>query len=137
MEVNMMGVLAATVAQFAFGALWYMPLFGSVWGKMHGFDKLSKKEQDQARSKMGPWYGAQLLVTAITAFVLAKLIIMLPAESPYMLAAWVWFAFVFPTQVSGVIFGGTDEKWIPTKIAIQAFGALGCVLVAAFVLSLF
>ncbi len=137
MDINLVAVLAATAGQFIVGAIWYMPVFGGVWGKLHGFDKLTKVQQKAAQSKMAPWYVIQTLVTVMTAFVLAKLIVLLPDESSYMLATWVWFGFIVPTQVSGVIFGGTEEKNIPTKIAIQSFGSLACLLAAAFILGRF
>ncbi len=38
MDINYIAVLVAAVAQFIFGAIWYMPLFGGMWGKIHGFD---------------------------------------------------------------------------------------------------
>lgn len=61
-EVNFWAVIAATVVMFAIGAFWYMVPFGKTWGKIHGFDKLSKKEQERQQKAMGPWYGAQLVV---------------------------------------------------------------------------
>jgi len=137
MDVNLVAVLAATVAQFVVGAVWYMGLFSKQWGEMFGFEKLSKKEQKEMQAKMGPWYGVQLLVTALTAYVLAYLIGALPAVGVYTLAVWVWLGFVVPTQVSAVIFGGVEAKWIPRRIIIMAGGSLACLLVAAWVISLF
>lgn len=137
MDVDYVAILAAAVGQFAFGALWYMPLFGKVWGKIHGFDKLSKEKQKEMMSKMGPMYGLQFVVTVVTAYVLARAIELLPNYSPYMLAGMLWVGFVVPTQVAAVIFGGTDEKWMAKKIGVMAFGTLGCLLVAVFILGLF
>ena len=136
MQVNMVAVLAATAVMFAVGAIWYMPIFGKVWGQIHGFDKLDKKTQDAMRAKMGPYYAVQMVVTTISAFVLAKLILMLPAESPYKLAAMVWFGFVMPAQVSGVIFGSSQIKWFGRKIAIMITESLAHLLAAAWVIHL-
>lgn len=137
MDVNLIAVLAATVAQFVVGALWYMVLFSKQWGEMFGFDKLSKAKQKEMSSQMGPYYALQLLVTVLTAYVLAYLMGLLPSENAYMLAVWVWLGFVVPTQVSAVIFGGVDAKWIPRRITIMAGGSLACLLVAAWIISLF
>ena len=63
MNVNYLAVVLETTAQFAVGAIWYMPLFGELWGKIHGFDKFSKKEQKEMQSKMEPYYIAQIFVT--------------------------------------------------------------------------
>ncbi|CAN5188450.1 hypothetical protein BH11PAT4_BH11PAT4_5360 [soil metagenome] len=137
MEVNTWAVVAATVAQFVVGMIWYTGVFGKVWGEMHGFDKLSKEVQKEMMSKMAPFYGAQLIATVITAFVLAKMIVMLPDYSPYALATLIWIGFVVPTQFSAVAFGGTEAKWIVKKMLIMTLGTLACLLVGAAVIQAF
>lgn len=132
--MNYVAILLASVAEFAVGAVWYMPLFGKQWGKIHDFDKLSKAEQKAAQAKMGPYYVIQLLVTVVTTVVLAKLITMLPDRSVYALAIMSWAGFVVPTQASAVIFGGTKPQWVVSKICIMAGGSLACLLVAAAIL---
>lgn len=134
MEINFMAVILATVAQFAVGAVWYMVLFPKAWGEIHGFNKYTKEEQKKMQSQMGPYYVAQVLMTALTSIMLAKLIVLVPNYSPFTLALIVWSGFIVPTQVSAVIFGGTESKWISKKINIMAGGALACILVAASVI---
>lgn len=137
MEVNLGAVVAATAAMFAVGAFWYMVPFAKKWGEIHGFDKLSAKQQKEMQSKMGPFYGVQILVTFISAYILAHMMMALPQVSPYQLATWLLLGFVFPAQASAVIFGGTEPKWMLQKIAIMAAEALLHLLVAAWVISLF
>ena len=117
--------------------VWYSVPFGKVWGQIHGFDKLPKEKQKELASKMGPWYGLQLLVTVLTSVVLAMAIAALPETSPFVLSFLIWIGFVVPTQVSDVIFGGTEGRWIFTKIAILAFGSLACLWAAAFAIPFF
>lgn len=136
MNINFLAVLIATVAQFAVGAAWYT-YFGKIWGEIHGFDKLPKATQEKMMKEMGPWYGLQALVTVVTSVVLAIFIFNQPEWNAYAMAAFFWVGFVVPTQVSAVIFGGTEKKWIVKKIAIQAFGSLVCLEVAALVFQLF
>lgn len=136
MTINYFAVLVAAVAQFIIGAVWYMPLFGSMWRKIHGFGKLSKAEQDKAQKEMMPLLGVQFLVTLFTTFVLAKLIVMLPNYSVYSLAGWIWFGFFIPVQAAAVIFGGTEPKWMIAKTKIMAGGSLACLLVAAAILKM-
>lgn len=136
-EVNLLAVLAATVAMFAVGAIWYMPIFGKIWGEMHGFDKLSKKEQKEMQAKMGPYYLAQISVTFANAFVLAKLIAWLPEVSIYQIAFCTWVGFLVPAAVSSIIFGGTEGRWMSKKIAITIAGSLVASLVGVFVINLF
>jgi len=58
-----------------------------------------------------------------------------PAENPYKMAFWMWLGFMLPVQVSAVVFGGTEPRWILTKIAIMAGGALACIEAGALVLT--
>ena len=41
-----LAIILASIAEFIVGAIWYTPIFGNVWGKIHGFDpaKMSKDE---------------------------------------------------------------------------------------------
>jgi len=76
-------------------------------------------------------------VTIISAFVLAHFITALPDVDFYKIAFWLWLGFIVPTEVSSVIFGGTESKWIVKKITISIGGSLVCTLVGAWVISLF
>lgn len=134
--VSIWAVVLATVAQFVVGMIWYMPLFGKLWGKIHCFDTLSKEKQKEMQSQMGPYYALQLFVTILTAFVLAKLVALTPDYSPYKMAGLVWLGIALPTQVSAVVFGGTDNKWMFKKIAVMIGGSLACVLAAVFVITI-
>ncbi len=136
MDINYAAVLLATAAQFVVGAVWYMPLFGKIWGEMHGFDKLSKKQQQEAQSKMGPYYAAQIFVIFLTSIILAKFMAILPEYSLYTIGLMCWVGFLLPANVSSVIFGGTEPKWMTKKMAIMAGGSLACTMVATVVLSL-
>jgi len=135
MELNYFAILAASVVQFIIGAIWYTPVFGKMWGKIHGFDKVSKEEQKKMMKQMGPLLLAQFLVTIVTTVMLAMFINVLPSGwSVYCLAGFLWLGFVQPTQISAVLFGGTEPKWVTAKIAIMAGGALLCLEAAAAVL---
>jgi hypothetical protein len=137
MEINFVAVLVATVAMFIVGGLWYMGPFAKAWGEMHGFDKLSKSEQKDMQSKMGPYYGAQALVTLVSALALVYFLTALPDTAWYVTAFFLWLGFIVPTEVSSVLFGGTEGKWIAKKIAISIGGSLACTLVGAWVIALF
>lgn len=137
MDVSIVSVLAATVVMFAIGAFWYTVPFGKTWEKIHGFDKLNKQERAAMQKQMGPWFGVQLLVTVISAYVLAGLISLLPEKSPYMIAFMVWLGFVLPTNASAMIFGGAPKGYIWHKIGISSSELLLHLLAAAWVISLF
>lgn len=137
MDINVIAVFVATVAMFAVGALWYMGPFGKIWGVMHGFDKLSKDEQHAAQAKMGPYYGAQALITLISAWVIAYFLAANPNTPWYVTGFLLWLGLTMPANVSGVIFGGTEGKWMVPKIAIMLGGSLVATLVGAGVIRLF
>lgn len=133
-----MAVLAATVAQFFFGALWYMPIFGKIWGKIHGFDTKSTDVQEEMRKGMAPLLIAQFVFTFVTTWVFALLLNGFPESwNIYGLAGFFWLGFVLPTQVAAVLFGGTKPGWVLTKIAIMGGASFICLQIAALVLKSF
>lgn len=134
MAVNYLAVIVATIAQFIIGAVWYSVLFGKVWMKIHDCDKLSEAELKKMQKQMMPFYGVQFVMTLITTVILAIFLSYVPDWNYYALAGFLWLGFVLPTQVSGVIFGNTESKWIVKKIAIQAGMSLVGLEVAAIIL---
>lgn len=136
MQLDYVVIVVATLLQFVFGAIWYTPIFGKVWGQIHGFDKLSKAVQQEMMKKMGPPLLAQLVVTVVTTVVLAMLLEGTEGTwSAYEFAALVWIGFIVPTQVGAVLFGGTEPRWVLPKLAIMAGAGLGNTMIAAAVLS--
>lgn len=135
-DLNFLPIAAATLAQFVVGAIWYMPIFGKLWGKIHCFDTLSAKEQKALQAGMMPYLLVQLFFTTVTSVILAKLMVLNPSHSAYELAFLAWLGFIVPTQVSAVTFGNTEPKWMATKTAIMAGGSLACLMVAATIFSL-
>jgi len=132
--INYLAVLVATVVEFILGAIWYMPLFGNLWGKIHGINNVSKAERAKMMKGMGPLLGIQLLFTLITTFVLAIFLAYQPTWNAYAMSAFFWAGFVVPTQVAAVLFGGTNPKWIVTKILIMAGGSFVCLEAATIIL---
>ena len=138
MNINYIAVLVAAVAQFIFGAIWYMPLFGKTWGKIHGFDKVTPEEQKVMTKQMMPLLLVQFIGTLVTSGVFALLYNDMPSQwHAYGFAGFLWLGFILPTQVGAVIFGGTEGKWVVKKILIMAGAGLGCMQIAAFVFSYF
>ena len=66
-EINLLAVLLAGLSTMVVGSLWYGPLFGKTW------TRLAKVKQDPnfGARKMALMYGGALLVSLITALVLA------------------------------------------------------------------
>jgi len=134
MNINYLAVLLATVLQFVAGAVWYSVLFGKLWGKIHGFDKLSKEAQQKMMKSMGPMYAVQFLTTLLTSYVIGLFLVSLPSPwHAFGATGFFWLGFVLPTVIGAVIWGGTEPRWIVKKIAVQAGALLVCYQIAAVV----
>lgn len=132
-SINLGGVLVAALAQFIIGAIWYMPLFGKLWGKIHDFDQYDKQTQGMMQKQMLPLLVVQFMLGLLSSYVLAHFLAALDV-SYYKVAVWVWLGFMMPVQVAAVIFGGTKPRWLVTKSVVMAGGSLACILAAAWVL---
>jgi hypothetical protein len=136
MGVEPLAVALATITMFAIGMVWYSFVVGKQWAKINGFDKLDKKTQKELAAKMGPTYLLQLVVTIITAYVLAKLMALAPDYDAYKIALWVWIGLIVPTQVSTVLFGDSNPKYRLQRILILASESLLHTLAAVWVIGL-
>ena len=135
-EINLFAVFAAVIVMFVFGALWYTFPFQKAWARVHGFDKLSTKQQQALMKNMPTVYGGQLVVTIISAFVLTYFISQYPDVPYYQMAFFLWAGFVMPSQVSAVLFSRTDDKYKLSQIMIMTSEALIRMLVTAWVIAL-
>jgi hypothetical protein len=136
-DVNVLAVVFASVAMFVAGAIWYMPIFGNLWGKIHDFSIKSKKEQQEAQKQMMPMLALQFLTNIIMAYALAIFIDKMSGTSPYVIAFWSWLGFALTVQISAVVFGGTKPEWISKKIAVMAGEALIRLMLAALIINAF
>ncbi len=106
-HVNLLAVLAATVASMIIGWLWYSPfLFGTLWTKGMGLTA-----SQQSRLKAGT--PRAMLVALVSAFVMsyivAHFIVLLnitDASGALQFALWSWLGFIVTTQVTAVFFEG-------------------------------
>lgn len=66
MEINWVGIIAATVSAFVLGGLWYGPLFGKKWQALVGLSDEQVKSANMAKV-----FGGAFLLTFVAAFVFA------------------------------------------------------------------
>lgn len=134
-EVNYVAVLAATVASFAVGFLWYGPLFGTMWMKLRG---ITKAHMQKGQKDMGKTYGMSFTVSLITAYVLSHVMTMsmnyfgYPKLNTGLTSAfWMWLGFVMPTQATATLFGD-KRNWklfgIDTGYQLASLLVMGAVL---------
>lgn len=134
MELNYTAIFLATIAQFIFGAIWYMPIFGKTWGKIHGFEQVAPEKQKEMMREMWKLLVVQFIFTLVTTVVFALMLTGFSSNwNIFELGFFFWLGFVLPTQVAGVLFGGTKPGWVMTKIAISGGASLGCMEIIALV----
>lgn len=70
-SIDYLAVIAAAVAAFAVGALWYGPLFGRSWIAAHGY---SEQELAEMRTDPGKSYFVSFIALLVTASVLSMVL---------------------------------------------------------------
>ncbi len=111
--INYWAVLAAAVASFIIGGLWYSPvLFGNAWMKSGG---ITKKTMETAHKKgLGKNYFIAFLGGLLTAYILAHFAKYLTAQtfSEGMIAGfWIWLGFVVPILLGSVLWEGKSFRF--------------------------
>lgn len=79
-EINYLAVLVTGLGTFFLGAVWYMPLFGKLWLRLHGFTE-EKQRQMQAAKPPPLFFGGMILCYLVVAFIVALLIVALKVDS--------------------------------------------------------
>lgn len=127
-SINWVGVIVATIAAFALGALWYGPLFSKPW-----LQSLGKTEADmRGGPPIGPLLAAQFVATIITATVLALII---ERFGPGVLTGLTvgllcGAGFVATAKLSDVLFSQTATStryWIEAGNQIVSFALMGAI----------
>lgn len=137
MHINYLAVVIASALQFIFSGIWYTPVFGKTWGKIHGFDQKSPEERKAMMKSVGPMLATQFVITVIATSVFALLLNgFLGNWNLYGLAGFFWLGFVLPTQIGAVIFSRTEDKWKLAQIAIMGGASLANLEIAAAVLKM-
>jgi hypothetical protein len=137
-QINIVAVLVATVANFFFGFLWYTPLFGKAWAKELGIVVTGKPPagalaKGMAMNVVGNFLMAYVFAhnNAAWSFVpgmsdLSRVEIILSA------AIFTWLGFYLPTDLNTVAWEQRSWKFF----FINTVYHLGAVLIAATILIL-
>lgn len=113
-HINIWAVLVAAVASFLVGWLWHSPLlFGKIWGKLMGLDKLSKKQQTEMMKKMGSSMLFGFLANVVIAYVLSYMVQACGAffhtagvMSGLQTGFWIWLGFMATLSLNSVLWEG-------------------------------
>ena len=110
LEINYFSILAATVASFLLGWLWYGPLFGKQWMNLMGFKKRNMKSMKMsAGTAMILGFLSYLLI----AYVLSLFINYFNAYTiikGLQLGFWIWLGFIATTTMGSVLWENKSPK---------------------------
>lgn len=135
-EINWLAVLVLTVGSWMFGAVWFGPIWGKIWMRIHHGDKgMSDAEMKNAMKGMWKLLVTEFAATALMIVGLACIIGAIPEFSGVRNAFMIWLAFVMPAGVSVVLWGNDAKKYMCTKIALIASNRLIALIVAGYILS--
>ena len=104
--VNITGVVAAAVAVFIFGWLWYGPLFGKTW------ENLSGQKMGSDKSKMPQTMATVFVGALVTAYVLAAFLGLTGTTTltgAVTVAFWAWLGFQATLKLGVVLWEG--KSW--------------------------
>ncbi len=128
-SISWVGVIAATIAAFVLGFLWYGPLFLRPWLR-----ELGKTEEQMSSqgSALGPILAVQLVATIITATVLA---IIIERFGPGVLTGLTvglmcGAGLVATAKLSDVLFAQTSSSkryWIEAGNQIVSYALMGAI----------
>jgi len=130
-EIDYLAVVAATLAAFALGLLWYSPvLFGRAWRRAHGF---TAEDSLRLRERAGQTYFVSLLcylVVALIAAVLMSLTGFGTLGQGLLLGFLFWLGFAAPLGLSGnVVSGKGIGVWlIDTGLHLLSLLLVGAIL---------
>jgi hypothetical protein len=136
-ELNWMLIGITTLGAWIGGALWFGPIFGKVWMKIHHGDTLPTQEEMKEHEK-GMW---KLLVAEFcTSFAiitaLATLISLLQNVPALQVSLFVWLGFILPKTISDTIWGKDTRSMMPLKIAINASYSFILLLTVGYIFSI-
>lgn len=120
MTLNWIAIIILSIAQFAVGSLWFGPIFGKIWMKIHHKEPLTQDQEKELMKWMRKLMLTEFMVSVLITITMAYLIITLPTIPWRKIWLIIWLWFILPQSASNVIRWNDDRKWMCTKIALTA-----------------
>src|SRR5512142_3329141 len=137
-HVNYLAVFIASIASMIVGFLWYSrPLFGTLWARIIGRDKISQAEADQMRKEMQPYFALVYVTAFIGAAILARFIVwlgMATVGGGLRVAFFAWLGFTLPVTLGNAVFSGKDRRLVWPMFFVQTGHELAALLVSGAIL---
>ena len=136
MTLNWIAIIILSIAQFAVGSLWFGPLFGKTWMKIHHKTTLTKAQEQEMMKGMRKLMLTEFVASLLITIALACLVAAIPTMPGRKVGLMVWVGFVLPMTASNIIRGNDDRKWMPMKIALAAGYRLISLVAIGYTLSM-
>ena len=136
MTLNWTAIIVLAIAQFAVGSLWFWPLFGKIWMRIHHKTTLTKVQEQEMMKGMRKLMLTEFIASFLNTIALACLVAAIPSMAGRRIGLMIWVGFVLPMTASNVIRGNDDRSWMPSKIALAAGYRLISLVAIGYTLSM-
>lgn len=132
-DINYLAVLAAAIAAYFIGFLWYSVLFGKVWMKL---SNMTEKQIRKAKEKgMAKNYAIGFLSTLLMSYILAHFVDYTQASTVLegmQTGFWIWLGFVATIMLGQILWEGKPLKLYLINVShyLVALAAMGAILAA-------
>ena len=136
-KINMLAVLTAVVVNFILGSIWFMPVFGKLWGKEMGYDPNMKPDKSVMIRGMLYMVIGNFLFAWVLAWTMAGWQFipgakeMGPMVNALNSAIFIWLGFYFPGRLTATVWENRSWK----LFAINAGYDFVALLVVASIIS--
>lgn len=136
-HINYLAVAVAAVVYFVIGAVWYMGLFGKIWSQLMGFNKLSKKEAEAMKKKMGMSMTVNFVACLLASYCMAHSVLsgsafyhVVGVAAGLQSGFWIWLGFIATSQINSVIWDGRPVKLYLINVGyyLVSYVAMGAIL---------
>ncbi|MBS0190293.1 MAG: DUF1761 domain-containing protein [Phycisphaerales bacterium] len=131
-SVHWLAILAAGVAMFLIGGVWYGALFAKLWQRLHGYTDEQVKAMQQARPPH-VFFGLMIFSYLVGAFVMAVMVVSLDLNGAFAGAVLGAFLWLFATTAIGLTDHITRTRpiaayFLDSSYQLVAFMAAGIIL---------
>lgn len=137
MSVDIFPIFACAVLAMVLGAVWYGPLFGTLWMRVIGATEMDREARKAMQKKALPLYVVQFLLVLFQVYVLANLLTMGGwRQSGLGVSFWMFLGFVMPTIAASSMWNNDSRQIAWTRFLIQSGYQLVLFLLFGYVLSI-
>ena len=89
-DMNWLAIVIVSAIAFAMAPIWFGPIFGNLWMKIHGWENMSKEEEKKQMEGMWKLLVIEAISTFVMVTVLAFFIMKVPGYYACAIAFFIW-----------------------------------------------